>query len=230
MAGVAGDGIGSLVRLAWITRGLLVAQIVLDVLLVGAGGAILYFFVTRPAGGFYAMAGSPIIAPLTLISGLLGVLFILTSLVLAITFMLWVYRAWRNLYDVGVADLGFSPGWAVGSFFVPFLNLVLPFRSMRELTNRSAGEDVWQAMQTAPDVSAWWSFLIGGAILRSIVMVVQFVGRIPYVCVTTPLSATIGNSLFATCLMAASSFYLRRAIGEITGNQRAMRHASGAFD
>jgi hypothetical protein len=48
-------------------------------------------------------------------------------------FLIWFYRAHRNLHSFGVQGLRYSPGWAVGGFFVPILNLVRPYQVMKEV-------------------------------------------------------------------------------------------------
>jgi uncharacterized protein DUF4328 len=51
--------------------------------------------------------------------------------------LLWYYRAYRNLPALGTAQPKFSPGWAVGYWFVPVLNLVRPCEALLELANGS---------------------------------------------------------------------------------------------
>src|SRR6185437_9304082 len=50
----------------------------------------------------------------------------------AVAFLMWFYRVHKNLLALRAANLEYSPGWAVGGFFVPFLNLVRPMHVMRE--------------------------------------------------------------------------------------------------
>ncbi|MFC1995866.1 DUF4328 domain-containing protein [Chloroflexota bacterium] len=47
------------------------------------------------------------------------ILFVIT----AVLFYMWIHRAHRNLPSLGVSGLKYSPGWAVGGFFIPILNL-----------------------------------------------------------------------------------------------------------
>ena len=51
--------------------------------------------------------------------------------------LLWFYRAYSNLPALGTAQPRFSPGWAVGYWFVPVLNLVRPCEAMLELASGS---------------------------------------------------------------------------------------------
>ena len=42
----------------------------------------------------------------------------------ALAFVVWPYRAYENLRALGVLSLRWGTGWAVGGWFVPFLNFV----------------------------------------------------------------------------------------------------------
>lgn len=52
----------------------------------------------------------------------------------------WICHANRNARAIGTLEMEVTPGWAVGWFFVPFLNLFMPFRAVREIwaASRSA--------------------------------------------------------------------------------------------
>ena len=60
-----------------------------------------------------------------------GSVFVLT----AIVFLFWFHRAYRNLTALGAGPLRFRHGWAVGAWFVPFLNLWRP----KQIAN-----DIWR--------------------------------------------------------------------------------------
>lgn len=67
-----------------------------------------------------------------------GLLEIVVYLATLIVFLMWLYRSYQNLRAFGGRNqLKYSPGWAVGSFFVPFVSLVVPYRAMKELWSRS---------------------------------------------------------------------------------------------
>lgn len=99
-----------------------------------------------------------------------GIAMALGWLVCVITFIAWMRRAYRNLPAIGAVQR-FKPGWAVGGWFVPFLNLWRP----KQIVN-----DIWrtgdpQAPPTlAPSrytelrvpwtITAWWLlFIVGNA-------------------------------------------------------------------
>ena len=73
----------------------------------------------------------------------------MSALVLVVAFFLsfsfcvfltgrFMYRAMRNLHTIGSKIADISPGWAVGWFFVPFANLMMPYRAMREIVEGSS--------------------------------------------------------------------------------------------
>ncbi|HYY08300.1 MAG TPA: DUF4328 domain-containing protein [Actinomycetota bacterium] len=91
--------------------------------------------------------------------------------VLVVTGILWVvwqHRAQANLHAIGVPALRFSPGWAVGWWFVPFANLVKPFQTMRELWKASGGRPDWPHLPTWPVIGWWWAGWITAAVLARV--------------------------------------------------------------
>lgn len=90
-----------------------------------------------------------------------------------IFFLIWLSRAYKNLPVLGARHLEFSPGWAVGWWFIPFANLVKPYQVVRELYSESdpANRDV-ASYGSQPPVSFellgfWWgTFITFGIALR----------------------------------------------------------------
>jgi uncharacterized protein DUF4328 len=54
-----------------------------------------------------------------------------------VAFAMWLRRAVANLPALGARELRFTPGWAVGWWFVPLANLVVPLLIMVELWRAS---------------------------------------------------------------------------------------------
>ena len=52
---------------------------------------------------------------------------------------MWIHRAHTNIHAAQLGGLEFTPGWAVGWFFIPIASLWKPFQAMRELWNASVG-------------------------------------------------------------------------------------------
>lgn len=99
--------------------------------------------------------------------GLLGLVkaFVYVSIIVA--FLVWLHRAYKNLRAFA-PKTDFSPGWAVGNWFIPFGNLVLPYRAVKELWIKSdPAVDFSAGFARAGDgarntfiVGIWWFFWI----------------------------------------------------------------------
>lgn len=93
----------------------------------------------------------------------------LAWVVTAVLFLLWVGRVYGNLPALGAHRMRFSPRWAVGTFFVPALNLVWPFLVMREVWNASdpdpGGDGAPQPPRRAPWILAWWALFVTATLL-----------------------------------------------------------------
>lgn len=93
----------------------------------------------------------------------------------AVFFLRWLHLAHRNLIPLGARDLKYSPGWAVGYWFIPILHLFRPFQALRELlfcSTPSPGRvptgDA-AASQAAPTLlQLYWTAWILSSILNSI--------------------------------------------------------------
>ena len=79
--------------------------------------------------------------PLVLAIGLVYLAYTAVFVVSIVLVAMWIHRAHANLREAGVDGLEFTPGWAVGWFFVPIAQLFKPFQAMREL---------WAAMRHKP--------------------------------------------------------------------------------
>lgn len=78
----------------------------------------------------------------------------------SIPFLRWIYRANVNCRGFGARDMKFTPGWSVGYFFVPFVNLVRPYQAMKEIWQASQDPMNWQSQSGSPLVGWWWAFWI----------------------------------------------------------------------
>jgi hypothetical protein len=66
----------------------------------------------------------------------LSVLQLVSVLAAAAAFIVWLYRAYGNLPILGIVKPRHARGWAIGAWFVPLANLVIP----KQIAN-----DVWRA-------------------------------------------------------------------------------------
>ncbi len=96
-------------------------------------------------------------------------------LVTAILFFVWIHRANSNARALGARGMRFTPGWCVGWWFVPFANLVQPYRCVRETWDASQpptpgkGPVNWKADAVGGRVVAiWWLVWIGESVFNLI--------------------------------------------------------------
>lgn len=80
-----------------------------------------------------------------------------------IAFLSWLYRARANLPALGITDARWGPGWAVGWWFIPFMNLVRPFQLVKEVwkaSDREAAADSWRDAPTPAFLGWWWALFL----------------------------------------------------------------------
>ena len=71
---------------------------------------------SAPKGLLFSTATLAVVALLSVVVRLCAI----------IAFMAWLYRVTKNLPALGVSDPDVTPGWAIGCWFVPFVNIIAP--------------------------------------------------------------------------------------------------------
>jgi len=86
----------------------------------------------------------------------------LARVAVGVVWLIWFYRAHRNVASYG-AQQRFTPGWAIGAWFVPILNLVRPKAITDDIARGSDPavpfEDWHVTRLRAPGVITLWWFL-----------------------------------------------------------------------
>lgn len=134
--------------------------------------------------------------------------------VAGICVLLWTYRAKANTRIDGARDLSFSPAMAVGSYFIPLLNLVVPLQAMRELYKASVDPRDWEAVHVPALFGWWWAFWIAGNIAGVAVFRLATMedGTVPADVITNlAIASDVGT--------VAASLLLLRAIALTTRHQ-----------
>jgi hypothetical protein len=62
----------------------------------------------------------------------------------------------------------FTPGWSVGWFFVPFLNLVRPYRAMKEIWQASHDPHHWKMQPGSAILRWWWGLWLASGLISQI--------------------------------------------------------------
>jgi Domain of unknown function (DUF4328) len=89
-------------------------------------------------------------------------IFVLTQLVIVVLFIIWMFRAAKNNEALGRMGSRFSPGWSIGSWFIPLANFVIPVLIMQDLwrgSDREArrGVPTWRSGAGSALVGFWWA-------------------------------------------------------------------------
>ncbi|MFM1916016.1 MAG: hypothetical protein RLZZ531_1685 [Bacteroidota bacterium] len=144
--------------------------LVLDVLSLISGYFQYDLLKTVANGGFI----SPVQATLNdLREQIIAILYLLASIVSAITFIQWFRRAYFNLH-LHIEYLLHPEGWAAGSWFVPIVSFYRPYQIMKELYEESI-ELLEKRGIRVPDISmnyisVWWAFWILSSIFGQVIL------------------------------------------------------------
>jgi hypothetical protein len=163
--------------------------------------------------------------PLVMALGLIYLAYTVTFVAAVVVVAMWIHRAHANLHDAGVDGLEFTPGWAVGWYFVPFANLLKPFQAMRELWTMSHGETDRFGAEAPSEVKAWWAAWIVGNILSTVSTRILISGG------GGASSITVGNTVGAagTAVIVLAAVLLAKVIAGVTQAQRGGSTAVGVF-
>jgi hypothetical protein len=106
--------------------------------------------------------------------GLIGSFYLIIYGITSITFIVWFFRAHKNLRRAFVPGLKYKSGWTIGSFFVPILCLFRPFQLMKEtwkgstLLYKTRYIKSWDEYATDPLIRWWWGMFILSAYLGNL--------------------------------------------------------------
>lgn len=78
--------------------------------------------------------------------GLTALVALVAVLPSTVVFLVWVYRIYANLRPLGARQLKVTPGWAVGYFFIPIINLFKPYQIM---------DEAWKASEPGAVARGW---------------------------------------------------------------------------
>ena len=92
-------------------------------------------------------------------TGLRVIFWILTEpiwLITAVLVLTWIHRANHNAQQLGAADMRFTPGWAVGWYFVPIAWFWKPYQVMSEIWRASRNPSYWREQPVSLLLPWWW--------------------------------------------------------------------------
>lgn len=108
---------------------------------------------------------------------MLAVAQFIVLITISVIYLFWKNRAYKNLDSLKAFRREYSSGWAVGAYFVPFLNLFKPFQIMREIwkgsdpgyiDNDSESGTNWKAAPSNILLPVWWIIFLIDSVLGNI--------------------------------------------------------------
>ena len=92
--------------------------------------------------------------------GLRAIFWVFTGLPIplltAILVLTWIHRANHNARQLGATGMQFTPGWAVGWYFVPIAWFWKPYQAMTEIWRASRNPADWRGEPASPLLIWWW--------------------------------------------------------------------------
>jgi small-conductance mechanosensitive channel len=141
------------ITLLWIVLGLEIVMLI--------SGYLQYSLLWAIAGGDEVSAET--LNENDLRETIIAIIYFIAYIVSTVTFLLWFKRAYSNLHKK-VTGLPYTAGWAVGSWFVPIINLYRPYIIMKKLYCETKKLVNNETLSTR-SLGWWWAFwLIGGFI------------------------------------------------------------------
>ncbi len=100
---------------------------------------------------------------------IIGGLYLMIFLISAILIMRWTYVANYNAHQFGAQNMKFSPGWSIGYYFIPILNLWKPYQAMKEIWKVSKSPLSWESATASHILSLWWLLWIISSIMGRVI-------------------------------------------------------------
>ncbi len=140
----------------------------------------------------------------------------LMVLVTGVVFIVWLYRASRS-DRVSPAWMRRGAGWAIGGWFIPLANLVLPYQQVSDL-HRAAfvarGEG--KPVPEVPLVRWWWGTWIGAGIVSWVALAQQGDPTSEGIQVLRDIRGADTAELVGAVLTLAAALLAATVVGRIT--------------
>lgn len=96
-------------------------------------------------------------------------LFSLTATVLTVLAIVWWYQAYKAIERSGCEGRSWSSGWAIGGWFIPIAQLIIPKLVLNEVDRCSAaaeeGSTDWRDRRLMPAANWWWVLFAVSAVI-----------------------------------------------------------------
>lgn len=157
-------------RSTTVITNVLSGMIVFTAFLTGAVGVLdvyCYATISGYGSGDFVLEGSVLAVTTAMVT--IGIGNALVYLVSGITFLVWIHRSTANAHALGAQGIEVTPGWAVGYWFIPILNLFRPYQATCEIYRASVAKDPinWKSDALPGFFPVWWfCWIVGGFLSR----------------------------------------------------------------
>ena len=105
-------------------------------------------------------------------TSVIGIVELVALVIAGVCFIAWFRRAYGNLLRLGAASTRYAPGWAIGAWFVPILNVWRPKQIANDIWRGSDpsrhGEQPSWSEPVPPLLWFWWgAWLLTGILNRA---------------------------------------------------------------
>jgi Domain of unknown function (DUF4328) len=155
----------------------------------------------------------------------ISVLLTLVVLLTAAFFLIWIYRAHKNLKAFGAAELKYSPRWAVAGFFVPLLNIFRPYQVISEIWKASVkgagrgGGTNWKLEQIPAYFGLWWGLWLLSGLMDFFSAIMIFGGGLTTQQLVASRYRLVYDAVSITCALLAITVVMRITARQETTNR-----------
>jgi hypothetical protein len=122
-------------------------------------------------------------------TGSLDLIFVLATIAALVVALIWQYRAASSARALGY-EATHSPGWGVGCWFVPIVNLWMPYQAIRDCL---PPDDPHR-----PLVLRWWLIVLGAEILTFVAKIAAWFSS------SAALGISLPAAIFGLALIGAA--------------------------
>lgn len=90
----------------------------------------------------------------------MALFFLVPFIIGGILWMIWKYKACKNLPKFGARDLAYQPGLAACSYLIPIASYVLPVLAVKELVQATKDPKNWKSVKPGFMIYVWWTFYV----------------------------------------------------------------------
>tara|TARA_B100000886_G_scaffold337219_1_gene297490 strand:- start:879 stop:1571 length:693 start_codon:yes stop_codon:yes gene_type:complete len=135
----------------------------------------------------------------------------------------WIFVSCKLNHLNGKQNLKRSPGWSIGWFAIPFANIIMPYKCLREIYLASFDKENWKDLPVSISFPIWWfGWLTGNMLQNAYFGISESLDEYSYVEQTRFKEIIQMNwiGIASDILLALSAIALLDIIKRVSNNQR----------